>query len=181
MGSNTRAENPIPSALAPNKKLKHKQSHQKTGIFYHKVSKINPFCLISLPRDELVGDQAGHWRDQRSKSSKVGGNGLQNYNRNDQLPFGFLPDHAQDNKCEGNKGNKRHIICDQHTGEKAKQDRIRTNCQALLTLLKSVWAKYWNAPLFCSPAMTPIRQNRIASVRKSIQPRYCVGLQRNTT
>ena len=51
--------------------------------------------------------------------------------------------------------------------KKQSKTRISTSCHALRTLLRSAWATYWNKPLFCSPAITLIRQNRIASVRKS--------------
>ena len=53
------------------------------------------------------------------------------------------------------------------------------SCHALPTVLKSTCATHWNMPLFCSLAMTLIRQNRNASVRKSHSPDIlCQGLQK---
>ena len=53
------------------------------------------------------------------------------------------------------------------------------SCHALPTVLKSTCATHWNMPLFCSLAMTLIRQNRNARVRKSHIPDIlCQGQQK---
>lgn len=53
------------------------------------------------------------------------------------------------------------------------------SCHALPTVLKSACATHWNMPLFCNLAMTLIRQNRNARVRKSHSPYIlCQGLQK---
>ena len=63
--------------------------------------------------------------------------------------------------------------------KKQSNTRISTSCHALPPLPKSAWATHRNTPLFCSPAMTLIRQNRNASVRKSHSPDIlCQGLQK---
>ena len=52
----------------------HQQYRQKADIRHRKIPKIRPFDLAFLPRDEFIGDQACHGRDQRSQPTQVDAN-----------------------------------------------------------------------------------------------------------
>ena len=52
--------------------------------------------------------------------------------------------------------------------KKQSSTRIHASCRAFLTQLSSAWATHWKTPVLCSPDITPIRQNRMDRVRRSI-------------
>lgn len=60
-----------------------------------------------------VSDGGGH-------ASKVGGNGLQNDHRDQPV---LAADHFQQLNGEGDKGDQRHVIGDEHAGEKTQEDQ----------------------------------------------------------
>ena len=58
--------------------------------------------------------------DGRGHASKVGGNGLQNDHRDQPV---LAADHFQQLNGEGDKGDQRHVIGDEHAGEKTQEDQ----------------------------------------------------------
>ena len=65
---------PISRNLPTQNHCKHQEGHQETNIRRRKIPKIRPFDLAFLPRDEFIGDQACHGRDQRSQPTQVDAN-----------------------------------------------------------------------------------------------------------
>ena len=60
--------------------------------------------------------------------------------------------------------------------KKHSNTRISASAITLWVCCNNILATLRNMPSFCNPAITVIRQNKIASVRKSIYPIYSVSV-----
>ena len=75
---------------------------------------------------------------------------------------------AQDHERKGNKGQQGNIVGDEHASKKAQPDQYQCQLKGAVGAGQQCPAQSIKKPCRRSPAMTVIREKRIASVRRSM-------------